>query len=318
MSIRRYWLFPFVLIILITSVSFISPSIRKHSMNVSVRSKGIPEYGLFLIGPADPLFEKNISAALSNTEISETEKLLSAFVMNSSQRSVVAYHLRWTLVDANGKTQSHERSYKDPNLLMAYRKMQGLTSEGYSIGPESTHLISLVPFVSDVHHPQESIGGTWFDQANTTDIDSVKRALQDHNTKELATRLMDSFGHIVSITVSLDGAFFDDGSFAGPDESQFFSKVKAQLDARYDLYRKVRDMVSSKKPFDKIHQYVRDAANMPRVPLGRDSSPDQFYDFFMRFYAQEISRIWSKSGPASAGRFVETAIREPWTTLKKL
>lgn len=320
MSIRKYWLFAFVLIILITSVNLISPRTRKHSMNVRVSSRGIPEHGLLLIGPTDLSFKENLSAALgeSSDEISETAKLLSAVVMNSSQHSVVAYHLSWKLVDVDGKTVSHERSYKDPTSLMEHRRTQGQRSEGDSIGPGSSRLLSLVPFLTDMRHPQGSIGGGVLERADTTDTDSVIRALQVRNTKELASRFAENLDRIVSITASLDGAFFDDGTFVGPDESQFFSKLKAQVDARYDLYERIQSMFSSKKASQKILQYVANFANMPRVHLGHDSFPNQFYDFYKRFYAQEISRIWSISGPESASRFVMTAISEPWASLKKL
>ncbi|HXU35633.1 MAG TPA: hypothetical protein VN937_04670 [Blastocatellia bacterium] len=287
-------------------------------MDITVISKGIPSHGVLLLASGDPSFEKNLSAALSNADISETEKLLSAFVINSSQRSVVAYYVRWTLADVNGKTVSHERIYKDLSLLMEHRDKQARDSEGFSIAAGSTRLISLIPFLSNAHQPQDNIGGAWFVHTATEDADSVKHALLDRNTKELGTKMIRDFEHIASITVSLNGAFFDDGTFVGPDESQFFSKVKAQLDARYDVYKRVQDMLLSQKPSDKILRYVTDLASMPRVSLGHSSSPDEFYDFFKRFYGQEISRIWSKSGAQSAIHYVETTISKPWATLKKL
>src|SRR6185369_4668504 len=153
MGTRRYWLFPFILIILIASASFILPNTRKRSVDITVISKGIPSHGVLLLASGDPSFEKNLSAALSNADISETEKLLSAFVINSSQRSVVAYNVRWTLADVNGKTVSHERIYKDLSLLMEHRDKQARDSEGFSIAAGSTRLISLIPFLSNAHQP---------------------------------------------------------------------------------------------------------------------------------------------------------------------
>ena len=320
MSIRKYWPFGFVLIILITSANFISPRTLKHSMKVRVASKGIPEHGLALIGPADSSFKNSLTAALgrSNAGISETESLFSVFVMNSSRRSVVAYHLTWNLVDASGRTVYHQRSFKDPLFLMEYRKTQGRNLEGHSIGPESERLISLVPLLTDISHREEGIGGGFFEGATSTDVGSIKRSLQKRNTRELANRLIEDLNQLVSVTVYLDGAFFDDGTFVGPDESQFFSKVKAQVDARHDLYEQIQDMFSSKKPPEKILQYVANFANMPRRPLGGDASPSQFYDFFRTLYAQELSRIWRISGKEAASSFVEAAISKPWASLKKL
>jgi hypothetical protein len=126
MSIRKYWPLAFVLIILFTSANFISLRALKHSMKVKVTSKGIPEHGLALIGPADSSFKNSLAAALgrSTDGISETESLLSVLLMNSSRRSVVAYHLTWNFVDASGKTVYHQRSFKDPLFLRKSRRVE--------------------------------------------------------------------------------------------------------------------------------------------------------------------------------------------------
>jgi hypothetical protein len=175
----------------------------------------------------------------------------------------------------------------------------------------------LVPLLTDIRHREESIGGGFFERANSTDVDSIKRSLQERNTKELANRVIEDLNQLVSITVYLDGAFFDDGTFVGPDESQFFSKVKAQVDARHDLYEQIHDMFSSKKSPERILKYVANFANMPRRPLGGDASPSQFYDFFRTFYAQELSRIWKISGEEAASSFVKVVISKPWASLRK-
>lgn len=319
MSIRKYWPFAFVLITLITSANFITPRNVKHSMKVRVTSKGIPEYGLALIGPADSSFKNSLAAALgrSNSEISEEERMFSVFVRNSTGRSVIAYHLTWSLVDASGKTVYHQRSFKDPLFLMENRT-QGQNLEGYSIGPKSERLISLVPLLTDIHHPGAGIGGGFFEGSSSADTDSLRRMLEERNTKQLANKLSKDQDHIVSVAVYLDGVFFDDGTFVGPDESQFFLKVKAQVDARHDLYERIQNMFSSEKPPEKILKYVTNFANMPRPPLGGDSSPSQFYDFFTKLYAHEISRIWKASGQEAVSRFVEAALGKPWTSLRKV
>jgi len=201
---------------------------------------------------------------------------------------------------------------------MEHRDKQARDSEGFSIAAGAARLISLIPFVSDAHQPQDNIGGAWFVHTAAEDADSTKHALLNRNTKELGTKMIRDFDHIAGITVSLDGAFFDDGTFVGPDETQFFSKVKAQMDARYELYRRVQQMLFSQVPSHKILRYVTDLANVPRVPLGHNSSADEFYDFFKRFYAQEISRIWNKSGEDSAGQYVANSLSKPWATLKRL
>jgi hypothetical protein len=308
-----------ILITLITSVNFISPRGRKNSMHVTVTSKGVPEQGLFLVGPSDVSFAKHLSAALADesSKIPDTAKLLSVFVENSTSHTVVAYHLKWELIDADGRSTSHQRSYKEPLSLMENWN-QDQHFEGESIAPGSSRLISLIPFITDTRGPGGSIGGGILERTEKRDVEVMKRALQERNTQELANKFSNSLDRVVKITVSLDGAFFDNGTFVGPDETQFFSKFEAQITARYDLHNRIQKMLLSNKPSQKILQYVSEIADAPREHLGSDSPPIKFNDFYRRLYAQEISRIWNSSGQESVSRFVGASISRQWASLKKL
>ena len=52
-----------------------------------------------------------------------------------------------------------------------------------------------------------------------------------------------------TMTVTLDGGFFDDGTFIGPDTNDFFAKVKTQIDVRYEILQGVQsDLKSGKDP----------------------------------------------------------------------
>lgn len=315
---RRYWPLALILVIL-TSISFISHAKRNRLVDITVTVKGIPEHGLILIGRGDPSFEQDLSSARPDRgrELPQAAKVLTAVLANSTHLAVVGYHLKWNFVHTSGKVTSQEQSDIDPTLLMEHRWKERQNYGGSAIGPESTRLVSVVPFLNG-NQANGALGGMFLPSVSTVDVDSVKRAIQDRNTGELANNLIDNLAHVVSVTVSIDGAFFEDGTFVGPDENQFFLKVKAQVDARHDLYGHLQKMVSANKPHQKILQYATDLANAPRVHLGRDSTPSQFYDFFRSLYGQEIMRMWNKVGEEAVLHRIEKAMREPWPSLRKL
>lgn len=54
------------------------------------------------------------------------------------------------------------------------------------------------------------------------------------------------------MTVIADGIFFDDGTFIGPDTTDFFTEVKAQMDARRELLSEIRDELKAGKKADEV------------------------------------------------------------------
>jgi len=63
-----------------------------------------------------------------------------------------------------------------------------------------------------------------------------------------------------SVTVSVDLVFFEDGTFVGDDKSNFFDKVKADIDAQYDLYTEVAVAQNEGKMLDEIFARVGEVA----------------------------------------------------------
>lgn len=320
---RRHLLFPLIVFILIASLSFIPSRAGKGVMNTKITLKDISRHGLLLIGPTSPSFNENLFLALGarSAEIPDKAKLLSVFVKNSSQNAVVAYSLKWELVDANGKIITHERIYKEPTLLMENRTTQdqrSIDTGGDSIKPGASRFISLVPMLTDTRLGQGSIGGGFFGPMNADEIDSVRHAVQNRDTTVITNKLTEGMEGIIRVTVSIDGAFFEDGTFVGTDKSGFFSKTKAHLDARYDLYTDVLTMSRSKKSSSKILQHLTNFANVAGFNIKSDSPPSQFYDFYKMLYAREISRVWTVSGEQVALRYVESSLSKPWAFLRKL
>ncbi len=123
------------------------------------------------------------------------------------------------------------------------------------------------------------------------------------------------------ITVSLDGAFFDDGSFIGPNTTDFFSHVKAQLDARQDIVREIELGLKSGKLVDEIlgpyEALVREQAKHP----GRDASPAEHYNFYKQTFVTEplaVKALFSGETERRQALIRYVLQRSAWVTLRKL
>jgi hypothetical protein len=313
-------LFLLISLILVT-ISVIDPA-EMYAMNITVQTRDIPEHGLLLISATDPSFEENLSTVLLRNNIDQapnTIKFLSVFLKNSGQQSLVAYQLKWELVDVNGRVSSYYRTFAGPLLLMEdsdpQEQSDKLTSE-YTIAPSSLHFFSLVPMPSE-----NRLGGTitsFSRSEGASTVESVKRAMQGRDVAELSKTYTEKLKESTSVRVSIEGAFFDDGSFVGPDESDFFASFKAHRDARYDLYNRVLAMCQSKKSADEILNYLTKLTS-ERISSPKPGSPPyEHYRFYTRVYADELSRIWKNSGEKAVVDFVESCLSKPWIHLRKL
>ena len=73
--------------------------------------------------------------------------------------------------------------------------------------------------------------------------------LEEINTGRDREALAEAQAACPTMTVTLDGVFFDDGTFIGPDTNDFFAKVKAQMDVRHEVLQGVQsDLKSGKAP----------------------------------------------------------------------
>lgn len=313
-------LFLLISLILVT-ISVINPT-GMYAMNITVQTRDIPEHGLLLIAAAHPLFEENLTSVLLRNKIDQapnTIKFLSVFLKNSGQQSLVAYRLKWELVDANGRISSYYRTFAGPLLLMEDSDPQEQSAKRaseYTIAPGSLHFLSLVPM------PSESrLGGTVTSVSRSegeSTAESLKHAVQEGNVAELSKTYTAKLNGSTGVRISIEGAFFDDGSFVGSDGSDFFDSFKAHRDARYDLYNKILAAWQLKKSADEISDYLTKLTS-ERISSPKPGSPSvEHYRFYTRVYADELSRIWKNSGGDAVIDFVESRLSKPWIHLRKL
>jgi hypothetical protein len=124
-----------------------------------------------------------------------------------------------------------------------------------------------------------------------------------------------------SVTITLDGVFFEDGSFVGPDASQFFESTKAIVDAQRDLLewfiKAVRKREGKRESTDIVFSEMEAMVKeMPR-PTGQ-GSPADFYKSEKLGLAEEILRMRDKIGAAGVILEKTIALETKWPVLHKV
>lgn len=269
---------------------------RSQVINLQFNVKDIPESGLTITTPANQDFDSAVKARFG-TKSAAIEPLLpfSILIKNSGTRSVIAYTLKWELMRGDGQTLTQTRSYTTLWKLMG---VEGADTDGNIIRPNS------------------------FAFATPTNIElsqvAERAANGDLQVQAYINNVREELAGYTGMTITLDGVFFDDGTFVGPDTTGYFLKVKGLRDARRDLYGELKlSLVQGKSP-DQALQRVEEVANEPDVRLTSTSTPDDYYKKYKKEAASELLRIRRASGDEKAVEHVSKLLNNKWLDLRKL
>jgi hypothetical protein len=120
------------------------------------------------------------------------------------------------------------------------------------------------------------------------------------------------------ISVSIDGAFFDDGTFVGPDTSNFFAQIKAVIDARRDLLNEIAIGLSNPAmTTDSLYGRIQETAAHPSESIDSSSTPSDYYNYFKKFYASDILQTKKLHGQDKALAMAVQSMNKPWARLRK-
>jgi hypothetical protein len=304
----------FVLIMLIISAGTVTAgfvmSRSARAMTVKVHKKDLPEHGLTIISPSDPSFDTLLTAHLKGepNEMIDRLKPFSFFVENKSKQTVVAYTIQWCFTRSDGTNEYSIKTLVNPKALMEGDDLsEEMIEQSGRIRPNSTSFFSLVS-------PDGS--GSFRVPLRPEEAEQFKKGIQPDRAT-LLQRYSDELSKYSDITLSIDGAFFDDGTFVGPDTTGFFDKTKAEIGARYDLLSEIVHGSSKGKSKDDIFNDLANTANQPEVRLDSKSSASDYYNFHKRRLAAEISRARNIVGDEKALARALTPMKNQWRVLRK-
>jgi hypothetical protein len=252
-------------------------------MNVT----GLPDNGLILIGPADPSFEEKAGSVLKDRKdfTYETLKSYSIILQNMTRKTVVAYSIRWEYPAPNGRIGTWDQSFGQSSGLLDGHKRKTNPSddkEGLTIAPGEWKLIT----------PKSYIGS---ESRVTSEKLAAHQGYRSY-LQSVASQLGQG-----DLTVALDGAFFNDGTFVGPDRTGYFDIFKAEVTAKHDLMAQV---VTASKTGQGLGQVASEIESSLPASRQNDShpgtTPAEYYQYYRSRYAQEFLGIRNKLGDQSA------------------
>lgn len=298
------------LISLVSLLSGFALSRSSKSVSIKIHIKDLPQHNLRLIAPSDPSFDERFRKELKgeSNELVDIVKPFSVFFENKGERPVVAYLVQWCFTRADGSNQYQRTAILNPQALMEGENLSlELSRQSGRIEPDSATFISLV-----------SIDGSGILRAEVT----AKEAEEFRQGKPVDhTSLLQRFAQAAEyaeITVSIDGAFFDDGVFVGPDTSNFFAQTKAAIDARHDLLSEIAiSLPNSAITTDSLYRRIQVTAAQTSEPVDSESTPTDYYNYFKKFYASDLLQTTKLHGQEKTLAMAVQSINKPWARLRK-
>jgi len=279
--------------LVINKKEFVTHKKIKSSL-VKFDVKDFPEHGISLIAPSDPSLA-DMEVKLTKPKFTSIANSYSAFLKNTGSRAVVGYRIKWECVDSRGEVSERDVSNivswiflygKESDRRMALNKSMEI------IKPDSIWLISL---------------------------DSPAQPLEsDGNEVAFDTEVAETIEGCASVTIIADGIFFDDGTFIGPDTTSFFTEVKSQMDARYEILRGVQDDLKAGKEPGEIFRGLEKIRDDESVQLGEQPTSDEFRIYFRNLFARDVlgkKELW---GGDKAIKEAQVLLSKPWVNLRKL
>ena len=292
---------------------------RVQAVNIQINIKDLPEHGITLTTPTDPSFEGKLSALLSNKRNSLAEGLRSYSVLieNTGNKSIVGYRLKWEMTKADGTVSVRQAGGINIGSLMG-KEPSGLDTPSRSVGfaLKSGSIAFVSPAGSLNEDDGSMITGYAMGSADPALLEQLHQRAKGQRSSSLVDTVMADLKNYRSFTVSLDGAFYEDGTFVGPDTTGFFASVETCVNAKRDLLEEIAFAVQHNRSMDQIFNYVEEitSTTSPDAKLDQGS----LYNIYKKMDAEEMLRMRIALSSQKAVEISLRQLRLVWPKLKKL
>jgi hypothetical protein len=308
----------FGVLIVVTSaiaLGFVRGGREVNATRLQLNLKDLSSNKLFLVGPVHADFDGELSAALKGKDAAERTAMesirpFSVFLKNKNERNVIAYGVKWQIVKEDGRVITQYDSYVEPSRLMGADQVPGGDNRGDTLKSNSSKLLSWGNLKEEA---ELSAGHSQSDYPEISEPETT-----NGRTSPTLQRLKAAVAGASSLTVSIDGAVFEDGTFVGPDGQGFLAKLQAQLKAKKDLLRQLHFEFFKGKLPKEILDEVQRVAESPEGEMLTDNSPESSYKYFRRLYANEIISIrnaYAGDDKKAILRAIEPLLKK-WADLK--
>lgn len=203
---------------------------------------------------------------------------------NRADQPVVAHQLVWITRWADGVESRSPEGYVNVSAL----RFPGQYLDGQCVAPRTT-----------VHFGRNAFATRAF---GTTGADGGVVTINLGGTPQRVGP--------AEVLAVLDGAFFADGTFVGPNETGYFEDVKASFEATRDLaselLRAVRSGASADEAMNRVLAFVKEDYDHDHVPLPEPGVPK--YGYYRSRQALEFLNVRAATGVESVLRYAEELV----------
>lgn len=297
------------LILLVFAIIFSLAITRKESVNnktdlstktefsaVKFNIRDLTEHGISLIAPSDPILSGNRKPVTNNP--------YSIVLKNNSGRPIVGYSIKWECFDGTIESANRDMSH---DVRTSHILGVVLT---YGEESDRRRILSMLQGVIRPHSNS-------FITENTP-ARPMAAAIEDVGAELDEAAVAEIRAACPVMTVSLDGIFFDDGTFVGPDTTKFFDHVKTQLNARYELLKGVQNALEAGKDPSEVFRELEQIRDREGHPQGGEMTTTELRSYFRNKYAQDVLGKREMWGSDKALEDVHQMLSRPWARLRKL
>lgn len=279
------------LILLAISIIVIYTVLNKGSGQMAMlKVKDLRKHGLVIVARSDPDFD-SLKGILSQKGIRIDLSIQPyVFIKNLGSKRMIAYSLKWELLKDDGRVVTKTRSYSREDILMGKEAPED-PSDRIILRPNAARLFSLAGYGDG-----QEISLT---PNSKTAAESDTEIPQKLERTGLLTGVAKELNRTVGVTVTLDGAFFEDGTFVGPNTSGFFERTSMQIDAKNHIVQEMlRRLNQGDAPAD-IMKYLSakaDTLGEANAPAGHRAKPEEIYKYEEKRFLDDALGIRAFAG----------------------
>lgn len=290
---------------------------RGTVVSMKINISDIPDHNLRLIGESDPSYNRRISEMLNGREdnMVETLKPWGVFLVNNSAKSIVAYAVKWELIRPDGTKTAQVSSNANPRALMDGGEPgteEVSRTMGAAIKPGSYRFITCQFSMSvEGNCGISAIAVGAVDEAGAKELEQAAR---ENNVNVMLKHVALEMEGYASITISIDGAFFEDGTFVGANTTQYYETMVAQIEAKRDLLKEILTAYHQNRLPEVYGQLDLLAQTSPSF----GDTPDDAYIKSKTWQARDIIRLRKIYGDEKTARIALLPMHRKWIELRKL
>jgi hypothetical protein len=248
-------------------------------------------HGVEIVVGSDPRFDTELDRLIVKSRpdlaaLINAAKPLSLLVVNQSDKDIVGCGLKWDMKSEEKGVQTF------PQIQSTSGELMGTTQKDLSIGwPTSLipsggrKLFSFDNQIDQIFNNLRMSNGEGFTQP-----DQIKRAVEGvkDNSLKIATAYK-------GVSVSIDGLFFNDGTFVGEDTFFYFDRMRGRLEARNDFISSLRNAMSEGRQTEVLTNFVVQHSSKPEkenrnIAPNAETAFQKGYRFQTRSLSNEIAR----------------------------